>query len=575
MLNLEPALVCPFEFHMLKEEAIKIAHQDGLALENILKGWNADVDVAYAAVCNNPFAITYVDPKIIDSRLAEIAVKASRLAWFLLPYPLRSQDDIENLQSKSKLNLPLEHIADPQKHGIFYPKNKKAERIIRQSRYVRSRWVEYTGGVNTPLENYFMQNNGRYDQPTLISLKVIDASPFIRDSHVTLHSKKHLIPYPFKNNEYHYHLISMVPSSAHHFFIDENNGSIKVPEMLGSGFKENNVAQAILTSYEQGLSFKLGKTCIEGGNCFLFSANGQQHAILGEITIYISMVALEEQGYFENMVVKTEEPDLSSFQMARNLDLHSKIIMSPTRDELLRNLGGTSGYLKLLLEPLSQEDQVKYLEEARKIEDKINLTKSLIAHELELPLENILFFPQMSYHIDMEMFVTPDGEVILHDDRITLEFLKEIRSNCRLDAAEEKLLGEYEETTAKNLIRFQNIQETRINALKTSDIAFRFLPAVLKSPEKSALNYCNGIFVESEDQLVDEVDNPVLGLLGKEKNRRYTFITTGPSFPEENLFHNRFSNVFNRTFPYYILEGIPGISRFVLESDGGVHCLTA
>jgi hypothetical protein len=371
-----------------------------------------------------------------------------------------------------------------------------------------------------------------------------------------------------------------------------------------------------LYKVEFTIPFRRGKTCIEGGNCFLFISGGERKAIVGELSVATSMVALEEQRYFdakEIPIEKEKEPSIDAYRMARNLELYfrkkrpldekklkiieeertqqdtsqilgflQKIFVADglafskaeIEDSHLKEFGEENGYCKLLIAPVSDEDKKKHLDLACQIEGKLNLTKAAIAADLEIPLKNIAFIPQWKFHIDMEMSVTPEGLVLLHDDRVAVEFLNEIEQTEALKEGEKELLEEYRNTAEEGDLSFKELQKKRIEILQGHKMEICILPAVFESARsKSALNYANGLFVRNGKKVLVEFNDGQTAF-GKMKEAKFTYITTGPSIEAEKIFHRRFTEIFQSVFPTYTFSGLDDMSNFVATKQGGVHCLT-
>ena len=145
------------------------------------------------------------------------------------------------------------------------------------------------------------------------------------------------------------------------------------------------------------------------------------------------MLALKEQGYFEALQTPNNlEPSLEAYRIARNLALciETEIPLTRKRDdcttqeEVNQLLSEEVKYRKLLMEPISDINRTKYFEAAQIIEMQIEITQQKIAEELQITLPDVLFIPQATFHIDMELTVTPNGKIWLHDEQKVLDLLK-------------------------------------------------------------------------------------------------------------------------------------------------------
>lgn len=572
-----------YQYEMWKRKAIEKVSVNGLILKYESDWWTLNRDIVAAAINQNPFAIKYAPAFQDDKELALMAVRANGLAKCWLSPKLQRDDDI---QSIARQTLPLEHCSQVPGNRIFLPPLERCPPI-----------------------NYLTNiENSIYHNPCNINLEKNTTSRFIRDSRITLFSGKQLLPYPIDNPLIHDLLMTIIPQSASHFFLEEGNKMIRRQSLMGKGFKECNIEQAMITAYDFNLSFKRGKTCIEGGNCFLFISNRQKKAIVGELSLYLSMIALEEQGLFKEIIVDVKEPSLESYRIARNIEIYNKVrkpLEEKTRlqkshesqsvsrnfdrfDQIslvvscvesskvdtvltLKESEDELSYRQLLVSPINQEDKIKYLDEAKKIEAKLMLTKNYIANELELKSENIVFIPQTQFHLDMEMFVTPTGEVVLHDDFKALEFLDEMKSD--LDAEEEELFKDYQKAALEKAYSLQSIQQIRQEILSNFELKLCFLPLIFEASTKSALNYCNGIFVKNGRKFSGKISDEDY-FYGSQLLEGFSFITTGPSMESENIFHKRFLEVFRKALPDISLIPIPNMSQFLAMYHGGIHCMT-
>ncbi len=417
-------------------------------------------------------------------------------------------------------------------------------------------------------------------------------SAFIRDSHVVLLNKVHLIPYVIKDEFFWGQFLSILPSCTDHF-ISSNISCVP----SGNGFDECNINQAIIAAEEYRIPYKLGKTVIEGGNCYLFYDGATPRAVIGELSIYTSLIGLEEQGYFTKNppLLSDEEPSLEAYRAARNHRLYLEekrdldvSIRSQIQEEVqqaiqsLENVfGGEKGYRLMLVAKVTEEDKSLYKEGAREFEAKLRMTKALIAEELSVPLQHIAFVPQRDFHIDMDLFVTPDGTVCMHDDSEAIQFLREIKQGFMLHKTHLALLDRYSKTAHEQHAAFKDIQARRLKILQDMGFRCKLLPGVFQGDDTTkTLNYCNGIFIAKEDDSlpVEETVETDPESMHKRKflrtEKSYHFVTTGPTKEEEGIFHHEFLRMFRKAFPRITPIGVPGMSEFISSKKGGMHCLT-
>lgn len=468
--------------------------------------------------------------------------------------------------------------------------------------------------ASTPAKSLFAMPD-MYHQTTPLFLENDEASKFLRDSSVALFPRGLLIPYSIKDPILKNRLLALLPESSNLLIIDEVDGKIKHKFVSGKGYQRENTIQVKRICYKNHIPFIQAKTCIEGGNCFLFKSNDQKKAIVGNHSVSLSMIALEEQGEYDGIdASKITEVSLEAIRMARNLDLYrikrvrdyEKHLEFKKQEEEQKKKeeeqadwnyeNASSGvfyqytipekfakvplaeeeiaYRRTLVAPLTDAEKNQYFEAAKLVEAKLKLTKEIMAQELGVDLENIAFIPQREFHIDMEMFVTPEGSAILHDPGMVEEFLTEVRQKENLDQNTLALLERYAKNARKCAKKFEETRKKCLGLLSACHIDSKCLPAVFKASKfTSTLNYCNGIFMDKAIYIQAQFENdpPCQGTM--RGNR--LFITTGPSKKSEALVHEDFIRLFNHTFNHkYTLIGLQGMSEFVNKFHGGVHCLT-
>ncbi len=169
------------------------------------------------------------------------------------------------------------------------------------------------------------------------------------------------------------------------------------------------------------------------------------------------------------------------------------------------------------------------------------------------------------------MTVTPDGTVLLHDEKETLRFLNQIQKKEKLNKDEKKLLKRYGKNALNRHKAFKWLELERRRILEEKGIEYRLVPSVLESKTmESALNHSNGIFVRKKGK--KEKGGHFIYTL--KKGDSYSFITTGASTVSEKIFHTKYRQLFKKIFPDYSFFGISGMSKFIAESEGGIRCLT-
>jgi hypothetical protein len=524
--------------HTWKEAAIKTVSQDGLCIKSE-PAWQKDIDIVREAVKQNSFALFYAPQFQSNREIARLAVEGNGHSIALISFDLQEDGEIRSVAQK---NLPERRDRSSEKggdHRIFFP-----------ATYL-----------------FFNQIENVYNKFTGLTYADTRLSPFLRDSRVLLFDGTHLIPNSMLEENESF-LLRLLPPSGDHFLkgIAKEGGTFF--PCIGHGHEPKNREYAIASTYLYDLPFKLGRSCIEGGNCLLFSYNGKRYAIIGELSLLMSFIALEENSLLDDVTPdSTCEPSEHAYRAARNSALFLENKEEPE---------GPQFYLSFL-NPLSTEEKKAHKEAALLLDAKFKRTKEYIAEDLELPEANLIFIPQLKFHIDMEMFVTPEGEVLLHDDQLVLECLKQIEGESEkrpLNEEQQKLLEEFRETAQENLEKFKKeYQSEQLKILHNSGCKVHLLPAIFEAREsRIALNYCNGIFArKGKRDFYTEKDRVFFGV---KKEKGHVFITTGPSSPREQVFHQKFIDYYRLSFPHQDIQALPGVSQCVGQNNGGIHCLT-
>lgn len=382
-------------------------------------------------------------------------------------------------------------------------------------------------------------------------------SPFLRDPNLTLFGGVHLIPYSINEDptSLRFHLRALLPESAFHF-VQSGTG------IFGKGFSKIDTDHMREAFKKNNTPFKNGKSCIEGGNAYLFLAEGQKRAIIGETSLYLSLIALEEQGTFDGLVADEEiQPSEDHIRVARNLlEYYREKDGLSGKFQTTEGCSQISAILQAWKQPVSTQIEHAYLAQAKLFATKTRFTEKLIAEEIGIPQENITYVPIKYFHLDMGMTITPEGQVILHDDAEVAPFLNSIEFDD-LTTQEQELYSSYQQTAHLHAQEFTKTFRKIETLLKKDGLIVHKMPMVFHEDELeedgTELNYCNGFFVKNPEQ-----------------NPKYIFITNGPSSLREKKAHKKFVELFQEKFPNTVIKVVPGMSKIVAKHFGGIHCLS-
>ena len=295
-----------------------------------------------------------------------------------------------------------------------------------------------------------------------------DAMLWTRDCRVIRPDGVHLLPssFSYRDQKYRDFFYSLLPREMLHFYEDELC-------FVGGGSAKKSYEAAIATAETLKAPYKKGISCIEGGNCQIFTgSDGQPKAIIGYNTLLLSFICLYVDSYFHT----THVDRLDAYK-----EEHKTTPIDPDRLRIAKNV-----YLCLLenqsfdpsQDPEDPEDPL-WTEIAREIEGMLTLTKQEIAADLEIPLERIAFIFQERFHIDMELFSIsrPEGDLVfLHDEKYMLDVQQDIDPDSRKAPF---LLTKTLPYSLSHIQINQRIVEYNIEELKKIDCKAIRVPGVL------------------------------------------------------------------------------------------------
>lgn len=497
-----------------------------------------------AALKLNPLGIRFL-PQYQDNRefaLAAVRVNGLAIAW--LTRDLQRDYEIRNEAIK---HMPLERTAKGIHHRIFFASLEEdkfsyiGEFLNDYEHFSGKQFLEWERDSNgLTLSGNILEPHVKSQNVCSVAIQeffseceeteVVELDPsssesiYLRDSHVTLLEGGHYIPQPITQKQAQaFDYVGRAMVSFPSFFEGDS--------ICAHGNLRQNVIRAKIAAYDYDISYKAAKTTIEGGNCFLFlDHEGYPRAIIGELSLYFSLLVLETNGHFKNVEIPDVKPSEESLRKAENL----------IKDDAIG----------------PEEQKIKLQKLAQAIEAHEDKTLECIAEEIQIPKENIVIVPQTNYHIDLEMVVTPLGHVLVHDDEAVIRFLATINIS-NFNQEELDLYEEYMQAAQVREAKYRDFQEVRDSILSDAGLDFYKMPLIFYGRGRT-LNFCNGIFKKNEHEDV---------------NSDFLFITTGPSFQEENIFYEELQRYFYNKFQIALI-GTPLMSSFLTEDTGGIHCLT-
>lgn len=153
------------------------------------------------------------------------------------------------------------------------------------------------------------------------------------------------------------------------------------------------------------------RTYIEGGNLLVGTLpSGDPYGIIGRDSLITSTFQLEEAFRTTPEDVPEFAPERMTAQRAlMGLDQPFDSL-SAEQQELIQDTA-----VRLSTGPILPENQAQMLERATEFLVRQELTKSAIATDLGIDVQNLVFISQPDFHIDMQLRPTRPGEVLVND----------------------------------------------------------------------------------------------------------------------------------------------------------------
>lgn len=301
-----------------------------------------------------------------------------------------------------------------------------------------------------------------------------DRYVFCRDSRVVLSDGSQLIPYPIKNPNLSFYFRALLPESSRRFIFDPHSTG------YGFGFDPRNVVNVHRAAKMFDISTIQAKTCTEGGNCFIY----KDKAIVGKHSVILSLIALEEQSFLDDKILREQLkdeslPDSSFLRMARNALLHKEHEKKCKDGEALF---GDSDYevLKLaFISPLTDSPTEECIELAKLLQLKWEITLETMAIELGVDKNNLIIMDQNAFHIDMDIAISPNDFLFINDPEKASQSLEDVHVVYKHSACEFEVMQ-------KNIAK-----------LKALGLEIIRVPAAYNC-HLCRINFINGLFLENE-----------------------------------------------------------------------------
>jgi hypothetical protein len=417
------------------------------------------------------------------------------------------------------------------------------------------------GNVADSLSHLFRENaiplGVIYDAPSVTS------SRFGRDTKVGLLDGTQLIPSELIMSEYRTEVArSMIPGAMAHF-MDESES------LSGKGFVPAYRKTTKVKAEKNRKKWKSAKSCIEGGNCHLFiGSDGKPKAVIGHLSLILSYLALDQQGYFEEREeqisqaakhnLQLSDPELCRITRNFQLALNSSAIAAEEDTQEFETPTDLPQPYPTTDELLSPAIGLEHQQKAAELRLRLQLVQEKIAAELNLPQDAIAYLWQTDFHIDKEIFPATENVVYMHSDQLAIDLIKKWLPQAT--EKDRKILESYYANAVERDKKSKKMIE--YNAKQVQSIGCRLIPiAGIFEGEREGdhLNFMNGLFFNDRE--------------------RPFFITNGcMNTPLTEAIKRSFLETIQHHTPQlkvlFANDGTSVLSDYLWESNAGLRCLT-
>lgn len=242
-----------------------------------------------------------------------------------------------------------------------------------------------------------------------------------------------------------------------------------------------------------GRDYEVTNTYIEGGNMVPgTTADGKPYAIVGRDSLLISTFELDDNRSFSTSEVRSKVADMESkgvFQPAEVEAMARKLVATELAfehdwiDPYLEN----PDYLPSRV-PIRSSD----LQNAKSFLAKMELTKEIMAGDVGIDPERLVFVDQPEFHIDMSMRPLGPGEVMVHHPQASLDLINEALSDPQLRSWERQELLEMRSYAQYELQQLGPMYDDLIDQLEDQGLLVEEAPGHFQSNSRQA-NFMNAI----------------------------------------------------------------------------------
>ncbi len=179
------------------------------------------------------------------------------------------------------------------------------------------------------------------------------------------------------------------------------------------------------------------RSYIEGGNLLGgTTSDGEAFALIGRDSLVLSAFHLDAQGAFSSRAVdaKVREMERSGRLTQRDVEVTAQKLALADR--------ATSWWAPTSVNASHYREAAPFLA-------KLELTKDIIANDIDLPVDRVAFVTQPEFHIDMHMRPLAPGEILVQHPAACMQLIEEALADPRLQSWESNELRAMYQTAAE------------------------------------------------------------------------------------------------------------------------------
>ncbi|TNE43556.1 MAG: hypothetical protein EP343_32590 [Deltaproteobacteria bacterium] len=255
----------------------------------------------------------------------------------------------------------------------------------------------------------------------------------------------------------------------------------------GEGYYSSEMASSL------GRDAVTTSTYIEGGNMVPgTTADGKPYALVGRDSLLISTFDLDDKGTFSSSKVRAKVRDMEAageFSSSKVESIARKLVAT----ELAYDHNWIDPYLNSPdLLPSRVPIDASDLQNAKNFLAKMELTKELMADDVGIDVERLIYVDQPEFHIDMSMRPLGPGEVMVHHPQASIDLINEALQDPQLRSWERKELLEMRSFAQYELQEHGDIYDKIIDQLEDAGLLVEEAPGNFRSNSRQA-NFMNAV----------------------------------------------------------------------------------